>query len=109
MTASGGTWNTASLTVGISGTGTLNLEPGGVITVGNGMVTLGSVTNSLGTLNYGGGTLGAGVVTTGSGTGIVNFVNTGTVTFAPQITGSTRVNQTGAGTTILTATNTYTG
>ena len=110
-TITGGTWESGfSVIVGANNSvGTLNIGGTGVLTLRGGTMELGNGTGSQGTLNIGGGTLVAGMVTTGSGTGIVNFVNTGTVTFAPQIAGSTRVNQTGTGTTILTGTSTYTG
>jgi autotransporter-associated beta strand protein len=76
-------------------------------------VTIGSSVGSAGTLNLGtggvAGTLNAGSVTAGSGTAVVNFNQTGSYAFAPQLTGSLSVNKLGAGTTTLFASNTYTG
>ncbi|MGB8356059.1 MAG: autotransporter-associated beta strand repeat-containing protein, partial [Chthoniobacteraceae bacterium] len=113
VTVSGGTWDTSlNVVVGVTGSGTLNIS-GGVVTVdsGVGTITLGDRAGSQGTLNFSGGTLDVADVTSGSGTAIVNFTTLagGTSTFAPDITGAVAVNQTGAGQTIITGVNTYTG
>ncbi len=110
---SAGTWtNSGNLSVGVNGTGVVNLTGGTVhvgVVAGTGTVTLGSS----GTLNLGtGGTVGtlnAATVTSSSGTAVVNFNHTGSLTFAPSLTGSLVMNKLGTGTTILTGTNTYTG
>ncbi len=116
-TISSGTWtNSSSLIVGNYGIGVLNVTSPGVVSVGAagaGTLTLGAFRGSNGTLNLGtggaAGTLQAGTVTGGPGTAAVNFNQTGSYTFAPQLTGSLAVNKLGAGTTILTGTNAYTG
>ena len=108
----GGTWNSAGgMFVGNSGSGALTILSTALVKVnsGTGTVTLASGTGSAGTLNIGGGTLNAATVTGGSGTAVVNFTNSGTITFAPQLAGSLSVNQTGVGTTILTGSHAYTG
>ncbi len=116
-TVSGGTWtNSGSLIVGDSGAGVLNITGTGVVIVGvtgTGGVEIGYAAGGNGTLNLGtggaAGTLQAGGVIGGPGAAVVNFNQTGSYTFAPQLAGSLAVNKLGAGTTILTGTNTYTG
>jgi len=112
----GGTWNnTGDLYIGNSGTGTLNLTGSGNVTVGSGagILILAPSATSAGTLNIGvggaAGALNAAIVTGGIGNATVNFNHTGSLTFAPSLTGTLTVNKLGAGTTILTASNTYTG
>jgi fibronectin-binding autotransporter adhesin len=112
-------WNNShALYVGFEGpgTGTLNVEDGGVVEVqfGSGTLTLAYASGSSGTLNigngYSAGTIDASEVTGGSGTGQVNFGETDAAyTFAPKLTGSLSVTQNGSGTTVLTGANTYTG
>ncbi len=123
---SGGAWTTSSGTefqVGRFGKGEINLSDSGIINVGGtsgtGTVSLAMyASEAIGTLNIGGamvgaaaaGTLNAASVNGGSGTATVNFnQNNATYTFAPTITGTTKVNQNSSGTTILNGTNTYTG
>ncbi len=116
-TVSGGAWaNSGALIVGNSGAGTLNITGAGVVAVGatgTGTLILGVLPGSNGTLNLGTGSaagmLYAGVVTAGGGTAVVNFNETGGYNFAPQLSGSLALNKLGAGTTILTAANFYTG
>ena len=94
--------------------GTLNLETGGTLTVGGGAqpLVLAKLAGSSGTLNIGNvgaaGVLIASAVQVGSGTGVVNFHSSGTTAFAVPITGAASVNKLGAGTTTLTAVNTFT-
>ena len=116
MTVSGGTWtNTGIFYVGNFGSGVLNITGSGVVTQSNGTgtLTLARLIGSTGTLNLGtggvAGTLNAATANGGGGTAVVNFNHTGSYTFTPQLTGSLSVNKLGAGTTILTAANTYTG
>ena len=118
VTGPGSTWtNSSDVTVGDAGTGLLTIQNGGVVNVGGGAtVTLASNGGSFGTLNIGAfgggttaGTLNAAVVNGGGGTAVINFNQTDTTTFTPQITGSIALNQLGTGTTILTGANTYTG
>ncbi len=78
-----------------------------------GNVTLASAVGSNGTLTIGTGAA-AGMVTGsingGAGTATINFNhNTSAYVFAPLMSGTLAVNQIGAGTTILTANNTYAG
>ena len=115
-TVTSGTWaNANSLYVGYSGTGTLNLSGGGVVSVssGTGTLTIASQAGSTGTLNLGDGvtvgTLNTTSVAGGSGTATVNFNHTGGYTFIPSLTGILSVNKLGSGTTILSGSNTYTG
>ena len=115
----GSTWtNTGRVTVGDVGPGTLNIQNSGLVTVGNGIgtLTLGAKTGSSGTLNIGSattpstsGALTAAEVHGGSGAAFLNFNQTDDITFAPKITGSTKVSQLGTGSTTLTTANTYTG
>jgi autotransporter-associated beta strand protein/T5SS/PEP-CTERM-associated repeat protein len=114
-TVSSGIWsNSSNLYVGF-GSGTLNLTNSGVVTIasGTGTMTLGYTAGSSGTLNIGtggtAGTLNAAVVTCSSGTATVNFNHTGIYTFAPKLSGNLVVNKLASGTTILSASNTYTG
>ena len=116
-TVSSGTWtNSRDLRVGFLGTGVLNLT-GGTVHVGGvagtGSVTLGNSSGNSGTLNLGtggtAGTLNAATVKGADGTAVVNFNHTGSYTFDPLLNGSLAVNMLGAGTTVLTGTNTYSG
>jgi T5SS/PEP-CTERM-associated repeat protein/autotransporter-associated beta strand protein len=108
--------NNDDVIVGQSGPGVLNIKNGGQVDVNSKLsqVTLGQNTGSSGTLNIGsGGTSGilnAGLVTGGAGTAILNFNHTDSAyNFTPVIAGSTSVNQTGSGSTVLTNDSTYTG
>ena len=99
------------------GAGTVNVADGGIVRATGG-VTLAPEAGSFGTLNIGAapgsppvapGTLDTPTVTFGDGTGAINFNHTATdYVFAPAISGPGAVNQL-AGTTILTAADTYTG
>jgi T5SS/PEP-CTERM-associated repeat protein/autotransporter-associated beta strand protein len=135
----GSSWtDNYNIYVGNTGTGTLTISNGGMVTISNGggTLTLGfnydgdSHTAALGTLNIGAsagnpaaaaGVLNAATVTTGDGTGIVQFnttagsrspyyfTNDGTSDgSAVVITGPTQVINT-AGYNVLTGQNTYTG
>ena len=98
-----------------SGIGTLTIADGGVLA---GPVVIAANAGSIGTLNIGAGagspaaapgTLTASSVAFGAGTGTINFNHTSAdYVFAPAISGGGAVNVL-AGTTILTADNTYTG
>jgi len=117
VSVTSGTWNSLpSLTVGNSGTGSLNLNATGVVTVngGNGTLTLATNAGSVGTLNLGSGsgagTLNAATVNGGSGSATVNFNHTGSYTFSSNLTGNLSVNKLGSGTTVLTgSTSNYSG
>ena len=97
-----------------TGSGTLTISNGGVVTATAGPCVLASFAGSSGTLNIGdyglAGTIDTPVVTGGAGTAVVNFRETdASYTFSPQLAGNLSVNQLGTGTTILSGANTYTG
>ncbi|MDP1866459.1 MAG: hypothetical protein Q8L13_08980, partial [Bradyrhizobium sp.] len=111
----GSSWtNSDILTVGNTGSGTLTIRNGGVVSATD--VILGRVGGS-GTLNIGAasgqaaaapGTLTTPTVSVGTGSGIIVFNHTSSnYTFAPAISGAAVTVE--AGTTILTAANTYGG
>jgi len=114
----GSSWtNSAGLTVGFFGSGTLTIANGGAVSAAAGM-TIASQAGSTGTLNIGAasgqaaaapGTLTTPSVAFGAGTGGIVFNHTASnYTFAPIISGAGSVTVEN-GTTILTATNTYSG
>jgi T5SS/PEP-CTERM-associated repeat protein/autotransporter-associated beta strand protein len=118
VSGAGSSWtNSGALFVGLLGTGTLTVANGGTVSV-SGPVTIASQAGSTGTLNVGAasgqaavapGTLNASSVAFGSGTGGIVFNHTASnYIFAPTISGAGSVTVE-AGTTILTAANTYTG
>ncbi|MEZ0217423.1 MAG: autotransporter-associated beta strand repeat-containing protein [Rariglobus sp.] len=122
VTGAGSIWsNSDYVVVGAEGKGTLTIQDGGLVRVGwngtaaTGTLTLGQGGSSNNELNIGAGgsagTLLAATVTGGAGTGTktVNFNHTGSHTFAPNLTGSLKVQAIGTGTTLLTGTNTHTG
>ena len=106
-----GPLSTSAITIGNSGTGTVNITGSGVVNTG--IVVLASSPGSIGTLNLGtGGTTGilnATFVTGGRGTASVNFNRSDNYFFAPYLTGNLSVNKLGAGTITLNGVNTYTG
>ena len=122
VTGPGSSWingPSGGLNIGSFGTGTLTIANGGrVINITAGPVTIATSAGAIGTLNIGAGagdpaaapgTLTAASVAFGAGTGTLNFNHTSTnYVFAPAISGNGSVNVL-AGTTILTANNTYTG
>ncbi len=111
----GSVWTVAGdVTVGEAGAGALTISGQGAVTVdgGDGFVTLASASGSTGTLTIGlgAGTLDAAEVTGGDGIATVVFSHDETgYTFAPDITGSISLVQSGNGRTILTGANTYVG
>jgi autotransporter-associated beta strand protein/T5SS/PEP-CTERM-associated repeat protein len=111
VTITSGSWINAegSIIAGNNGDGVLNLN-GGVLQV-PGSLLLASGGNSTGTLNFSSGTLNALGVNGGAGAATVNFTTASgsASTFAPQLAGDLSVNQTGAGDTTLTGSETYTG
>ncbi|TPQ36843.1 autotransporter domain-containing protein [Bradyrhizobium guangdongense] len=113
----GSTWtNSSNLVVGIGGAGTLTVQNGGSVSAPN--VSIALVAGSTGTLNIGAalgqpavapGTLTTPTIAFGAGSGQIVFNHTASnYVFAPRISGAGSV-RVEAGTTILTATNTYTG
>jgi T5SS/PEP-CTERM-associated repeat protein len=116
VTGAGSIWtNSSGLNVGASGTGTLTVSDSGIVI---GPITVARDAGSVGTLNIGGspgdppvapGTLNTATVAFGSGTGVLSFNHSSAnYVFAPAVSGNGTVNVL-AGTTILTAANTYTG
>lgn len=115
VSGSGSSVEAKTFIVGDDGTGVLNLEDAGSVTVngGGGTMTLGGAAASQGTLNIGtgaaGGQVQASAVTSGSGGATVNFNHTGSLSFAPRLLGTQAVNKLASGTTVLSGTNSYTG
>ena len=117
VTGAGSLWSDiAGIRIGNSGTGTLTIAEGGIVATPN--VVIANNAGSIGTLNIGApagdpaaapGTLTATRVVFGAGTGTINFNHTSTdYVFAPAISGDGTVNVL-AGTTTLTAANSYSG
>ena len=119
VTGQGSSWtDSAGITVGgfTGGNGTLTVADGGTVRTGTVFLALGN--GSTGTVNIGAapgspavapGTLDTPAVVFQDGTATLNFNHTSTnYVFAPAISGNGAVNAL-AGTTILTANNTYTG
>ena len=116
VTGPGSTWsNSSGVNIGNSGTGTLTVANGGIV---SGPVVIATNGGSIGTLNIGAGAgspavapgrLNTTSVAFGAGVGTLNFNHTSSdYVFAPAISGPGTVNVF-AGTTILTAVNTYSG
>ena len=93
----------------VSGGGAVNqIGTGTTILTANNTYT-GGTTISAGTLQLGNGGATGAIVGNVVDNGALTFNRSDVVTFAGQVSGSGVVNQIGAGTTILTADNTYTG
>jgi T5SS/PEP-CTERM-associated repeat protein/autotransporter-associated beta strand protein len=116
VTGTNSLWtNSGEFIVGVSGTGnTLTLADGGALAASN--ISVASAPGSSGTLNIGrfgtndtGGTIIAPTIAFGAGTGAINFNQSDAVTITSSISGAGTLNQLGAGTTTLSASNTYTG
>lgn len=116
----GGKWtNSDALFVGNRTTGSLKIVGNGIVTVtsSTGILTIGNLAGSQGTLQIGDndaftGTLTAKVITGGAGTAKMILAQTNGFTLSTPLTGSLGLQQTGTGTTTLTAAanqNTYTG
>ena len=116
VTGAGSTWsNSSGVNIGNLGTGTLTIANGGVVT---GPIVIAKNAGAIGTLNIGAGagnpaaapgTLTAPSLAFGAGTGTLNFNHTSAnYVFAPAISGNGTVNVL-AGTTTLTAANSYSG
>ena len=117
VTGAGSLWsNISGVNIGNSGTGTLTIADGGIVT--GPTVAIAANAGAIGTLNIGAGagnpaaapgTLTAPSVAFGAGTGTINFNHTSAdYVFAPAISGNGTVNVL-AGTTMLTGANTYSG
>jgi len=118
VTGNGSSWaNSLDLAVGNSGIGSLTIQNGGMVKA-NGAAWVAVEAGSVGTLNIGAasgqaavapGTLNTSSVLFGAGAGRIVFNHTATnYSFAPAISGVGSVTVE-AGTTALTAANTYTG
>jgi T5SS/PEP-CTERM-associated repeat protein/autotransporter-associated beta strand protein len=116
VTGVGSTWsNSSGVNVGNLGTGTLTVADSGIVT---GPIVIATNAGAVGTLNIGAGvgnpaaapgTLSAPSLAFGAGTGTLNFNHTSaSYVFAPAISGNGTVNVF-AGTTTLTAANSYGG
>jgi len=123
VTGAGSTWtNSGDLDIGVAGSGNLTIAAGAHVEVG-GDLTLGQNTGSSGTIHIGAGSaagvLDAAGVDGRDGAAVLNFNHTDTDYHftddgtkdgtAIVISGSTAVNHTGTGTTVLAGANTYTG
>ena len=117
VAGAGSAWsNSSAVNIGNLGTGTLTIAEGGIVTAPS--VVIATNSGSIGTLNIGAGagnpaaapgTLTAPSVAFGAGTGTINFNHTSAdYVFAPTISGNGTVNVF-AGTTTLTAANSYFG
>ena len=112
VTGTGSKWtNNGNLYVGYAGGGALTVADGGNVSAS--AITLALMESSTGTLNIGSGgaagTITSPTITGGDGTAVVNFNHSDSLTFTSLITGNLSVNKFGAGTTILTASNSYSG
>jgi T5SS/PEP-CTERM-associated repeat protein/autotransporter-associated beta strand protein len=113
-------FNLTGLAVGYEGSGSLTVANGGsVAAIG---IEIASAIGSSGTLNIGsfGGSDTAGTIdaptiafaptiTFGLGTGAINFNQSNSTTISAAISGNGSLNQLGTGTTILSASNSYSG
>jgi len=118
VTGAGSAWsNSSGVNIGNSGTGTLTIAEGGIVIV-TAPVVIATNAGAIGTLNIGAGvgdpaaapgTLTALSLAFGAGTGTLNFNHTSAnYVFAPAISGNGTVNVL-AGSTTLTAANSYSG
>ena len=116
VTVISGTWtNAGDLVVGASGTGVLAIVDQGVVTVagGSGTVTVARDAGSKGIFQFTGSksnpTLRAAEVTGGLGTALANIDVSGSMAFAPKLTGSLAVTKLGKGTLTLLGGSSYNG
>ena len=117
VTGAGSRWSNAfGLYVGIAGlSNSLTVANGGTASAGSG-ITIAASNGSVATLNIGrfgtndtAGTITAPTIAFGAGTGVVNFNQSDATTITAAISGNGALKQLGAGTTTLSASNTYTG
>ena len=117
VTGAGSRWSNAfSLFVGTAGvSNSLTVANGGNVSAGSGL-TIAASNGSSATMNIGrfgtndtAGTITAPTIAFGAGTGVINFNQSDATTITAAISGNGAVKQLGAGTTTLSASNTYTG
>jgi T5SS/PEP-CTERM-associated repeat protein/autotransporter-associated beta strand protein len=107
--------NSGGLVVGNSGSGnSLTIADGGTVAASS--IVIAQNAGSSGTLNIGrfgtndlGGRIAAPTIAFGDGTGAINFNQRDATTITAAISGNGTLSQLGAGTTTLSASNTYTG
>lgn len=121
VTGAGSRLTSTTINLGASGSATLTVADGAVVSADNGAFPVNLATNVGGSavLNIGGavgqaavapGAVLASAVNGGAGTAVLNFNhNAAAHDFVPAITGSTSVNHVGSGTTTLTRASTYSG
>jgi T5SS/PEP-CTERM-associated repeat protein len=116
VTGANSLWtNSGDLNVGYGGSNnTLTVANGGTVAASN--IRIGEQTGSSGTLNIGrfgtndaAGTIITPTIAFGAGTGTINFNQSDATTMSAVISGAGSLNQLGAGTTTLSASNSYTG
>ncbi len=116
ITGANSLWtNSGQLWVGYEGiSNSLTVSAGGTVVATN--IVLGSQAGSSGALNIGrfgtndtAGTITAPTIAFGAGAGAINFNQSDATTITAAISGDGAVKQLGAGTTTLSASNTYTG
>ena len=116
ITGANSLWtNSGQLWVGYEGvSNSLTVSAGGTVVATN--IVLGSKAGSSGALNIGrfgtndtAGTITAPTIAFGAGAGAINFNQSDATTITAAISGDGAVKQLGAGTTTLSASNTYTG
>ena len=107
--------NAGTLYIGYQGSGTLTVANGGTVQALGGIIIASDV-GSAGTLNIGSlggndtaGTISTPTITFGLGTGTINFNQVDTANITNPISGSGSINQLGAGTTKLSASNSFVG
>lgn len=93
----------------LQGTGGLVVSGGTEILAGTNTYTGGTSIASGATLQIGSGTTGGSIVGNVADAGTLSFYRSNSLVFSGVISGTGSINQFGAGTTILTAANTYTG
>jgi autotransporter-associated beta strand protein len=87
----------------------VRISGGGVRFTGTGAYTGGTIIDSNGTLRLGNNGTTGSIVGNVADDGLLSFERSDTITYGGVISGAGRVLQSGSGTTILGATNTYTG
>lgn len=113
INAPGGTFDTqgfaSTLAQGVTGAGGLTKTGSGTLTMTGANTYGGGTTIAAGTLQLGNGGTTGSIVGNVANNGALVFNRSDTQTFAGAITGTGSVTQAGAGTTILTANNPYSG